>query len=90
MLLDKNAQKEIVEINLLLTNKFEVINSNIIIPQNIDNCSISATNSYKIKADIFKVNIYNNGVELKFDNNPSKRSVLCGNVIFHFSEKNGH
>lgn len=55
---DKNAQKEIVEINLLLTNKFEVINNNIILPQNMDNGSISATNSYKIKADIFKVNIY--------------------------------
>ena len=87
MLFDKNAQKEIVEINLLLTNKFEVINNNIILPQNMDNGSISATNSYKIKADIFKVNIYNNGVELKFNNNPSKRSVLCGDVIFQFSEK---
>jgi len=85
MLLDKNAQKEIVEINLLFTNKFEVFNNNII-PQNIDNCSISATNFCKIKAGIF-INIYNNGVELKFNNNPSKRSVLCGNVIFQFSEK---
>lgn len=86
MLFDKNAQKEIVEINLLLTNKFEVINNIIIIPQNIDNCSISATNFCEIKADIF-INIYNNGVELKNNNNPSKRSVLCDNVIFQFSEK---
>jgi len=85
LLFNKNSTKEIVELNLLVSNNFEIINSALIIPNNISCFSISATKSEKFVVSNFKIKIYNNAAELLFENEEIQHSVLCGDVIFNFS-----
>lgn len=87
ILFNKNKQKEISELNLLLASNFDVFNYDLIIPQITDNYSISLSKSEKNIANIFNVEIYNNCIKLAFENKTITSSVLCGNVIFSFDEE---
>lgn len=82
---NKNKPYNIVELNLLTTNRFNVIDENYTINIEVVEGTILSKVPEKYCAKEFAINVYNNIVEIKLSYEAIDKSIKCGAVIFNFT-----